>query len=71
MNNTFAFYMDRIASCPFYGFVSGHQLLQLIIDCALFDDQLTEEQVSSIINSAERCHIKMMEENYNAGWKTE
>ncbi|MBO5919381.1 MAG: hypothetical protein J6Q34_02685 [Bacteroidales bacterium] len=68
MSSAFNFYKDRILSCPSYGFTSGHELLQTITRCAFHDSTLTEEEFNSIINLAEQCHIKMMEDNYNAGW---
>ena len=33
-----------------------------------WDSMLTVEEFNSIIILAEKCHIKMMEDNYNAGW---
>ena len=65
----FNFYRDRIAACPLYGFVSGHEILSTITRCAFNDTMLTEEEFNTIINLAEQCHIKMMEDNYNEGWK--
>ena len=35
----------------------------------LYIKQYSPNEFNSIINLAEDCHIKMMEENYNAGWK--
>lgn len=65
----FDFYRDRISSCPFYGFKSGHELLELILRCAQHDSLLTDEEYNSIIKQADLCHIKMMEDNYNGEWK--
>ena len=65
----FDFYRDRINSCPFYGFKSGHEILATITRCAFWDSMLTTEEFNSIIILAEKCHIKMMEDNYNAGWQ--
>ena len=62
------FYKDRIKACPLYGFKSGHEILATITRCAFWDYMLTPEEFNSIIILAEKCHIKMMEENYNAGW---
>ena len=67
----FEFYKDRIESCPSYGFVSGHEILKTVTRCAFHDSQLTDRQFSIIINLAEQAHIKMMEDNYNAGWQDE
>lgn len=64
----FDFYRDRILSCPHYGFKSGHDILNVIKRCAFWDSFLTEDEYNSIINLCEQAHIKMMEENYNAGW---
>lgn len=65
----FEFYKDRIDSCPFYGFKAGHEILTTIVRCAFWDSFLTLQEYNSIINLCESAHIKMMEDNYNAGWK--
>ena len=65
------FYRDRIESAPHYGFVAGNELLDLIQRCAKHDMYvafLTSDEYNTIINLCEQAHIKMMEENYNAGW---
>ena len=62
------FYLDRIAACPLYGFKSGEELLHLITKCAYHDSMLTLSEFDSIIKQAERCHIEMMEDNFNADW---
>ena len=62
------FYRGRIESCPSYGFKSGHEILSTVTRCAFWDSMLTPEEFNSIIILAEKCHIKMMEDNYNAGW---
>ena len=67
-DGVFEFYRDRIASCPSYGFKSGHELLDLIIRCASSDSLLTVEEFDTIINLCDMAHNKMMEDNYNAGW---
>lgn len=67
--NVYEFYMDRINSCPFYGFISGHEILEVILRCVDKDTTLTVEEYNSIIKRADDCHIKMMEANYNEGWK--
>lgn len=71
MNNSFEFYLGRISACPFYGFRSGHELLQVILRCAYCDLTLTTEQFNSIIKGADLAHIKMMEDEHNAGWENE
>ena len=68
-DGVYEFYMDRIESCPSYGFKSGHQILDVILRCAGAEKMLTVEEYNSIIKQAELCHIKMLEENYNDGWK--
>ena len=65
----FDFFKDRIQSCPSYGFKAGHELLATITRCAFWDSFLTLQEFNSIINLCEQAHIKMMEANYNAGWK--
>lgn len=69
MNNAFTFYRDRLIACPSYGFEQGHELLCMVTRCAFCDSTLTDEEFNSIINLAEEAHIKMMEANYNEGWK--
>ena len=64
----FDFYKGRIESAPNYGFTSGHEILRFILRTAFNDSLLTLEEFDSIINLCEQAHIKMMEENYNAGW---
>lgn len=66
--SNFEFYMGRIDSCPSYGFQAGHEILDFVLRCAGADSTLTREEYNSIIKQADFCHIKMMEENYNAGW---
>ena len=62
------FYRGRIDSAPLYGFKAGHEILYVIKWCAFYDSLLTTEEYNSIINLCEKAHIKMMEDNYNAGW---
>ena len=62
------FYKGRIDSCPKYGFKSGHEILKVVLQCARQDSMLTSDEFNTIINMAEKCHIKMMEDNYNEGW---
>lgn len=64
----FDFYRGRIDSAPLYGFKSGHEILKIVCQCATRDSSLTNEEYNSIINLCEKAHIKMMEDNYNAGW---
>lgn len=66
--SNFEFYKGRIDSCPSYGFKAGHEILDFVLRCAGADNTLTREEYNSIIKQADFCHIKMMEENYNAGW---
>lgn len=62
------FYVSRINACPAYGFKAGHAILHVITRLAFHDSKLTNDEFISIINLAEICHIKMMEDNYNAGF---
>ena len=64
----FEFYRGRIESAPNYGLSSGHEILKTVLRCAFWDSLLTLEEFNSIIILCEKAHIKMMEENYNAGW---
>ena len=68
MSELYNFYLGRIDSCPLYGFKSGHDMLQTIIRTALNDSFLTDFEFDNIMKEADKCHIKMMEDNYNAGW---
>ena len=65
----FDFYRDRISHAPAYGFRSGHEILNVIMRTAFHDSMLTESEYRNIINLCEDAHIKMTEDNYNAGWK--
>lgn len=65
----FDFYKDRLSACPSYGFVAGHEILKTVTRCAFNDSELTDREFNSIIILAEQAHIKMMEDNYNAGWQ--
>ena len=70
-DGVFDFYRDRIESCHLYGFKAGERILSVIHACAYHDaerDFLTPEEFSNIIILCEKAHIKMMEDNYNAGW---
>lgn len=69
MSDIFNFYKDRLSACSFYGFVSGHDILKTVTRCAFFDSTLTLDEFNSIMILAEKAHIKMMEDNYNAGWQ--
>ena len=68
MSKLYNFYKGRIESCPSYGFVAGHEILKVILRTAFNDSELTDGEFDSIINLCEKAHIKMMEDNYNAGW---
>lgn len=67
-DGVFDFYRDRINSVPSYGFKAGHELLALIQRTALRDSFLTNDEYTIIINLCHKAHIKLMEDNYNAGW---
>ena len=69
MNNSVAFYLDRVCSATAYGFKAGHEILDTIIRSIQCDSSLTEEEYHHIIKSCQQAHIKMMEENYNDGWQ--
>ena len=64
----FEFYRGRVESAPADGFKAGHLLLDLILRCAYHDDMLTRDEITSIIKLCDKAHIKMMEEDFNAGW---
>ena len=62
------FYKSRLAFAPLYGMNGGHQIIKAVTRCAFWDSYLTADEFNSIIILAEQAHIKLMEENYNAGW---
>ena len=64
----FDFYANRIASAPNYGFCSGHEILAVVGRTALKDSCITLSEFDQIMRLMEQAHIKMMEDNYNAGW---
>ena len=64
----FDFYANRIASAPNYGFRSGHEILSVVGRTALKDSCITLSEFDQIMRLMEQAHIKMMEDNYNAGW---
>lgn len=66
---SFDFYKDRLSACPSYGFVPGHEILKTVTRCAFLDSTLTLDEFNSIMILADKAHIKMMEDNYNAGWQ--
>ena len=68
MSELFNFYKGRIETCPSYGFVAGHDLLRGIVRTAFNDSFLTLDEFNIIMNLCQQAHIKMMEDNYNAGW---
>lgn len=68
MGDLYNFYKGRIESAPQYGFVAGHDIIRIVCRCAFNDSYLTLQEFDSIINLCEQAHIKMMEDNYNAGW---
>ena len=69
MGILYDFYRGRIESAPHYGFVAGHDIIRTVCRCAFHDSHLTLAEFDSIINLCEQAHIKMMEDNYNAGWQ--
>ena len=62
------FYRGRIDSAPLYGFNAGHDILRTVCRCAFHDSYLTYDEFNIIMNLCQKAHIKMMEDNYNAGW---
>lgn len=64
----FDFYKDRISQAPAYGFRAGHEILTVILRTASGNSFLTEQEYLRIINLCEQAHIKLMEDNFNAGW---
>ena len=64
----FDFYANRIASAPNHGFRSGHEILSVVGRTALKDSCITLSEFDQIMRLMEQAHIKMMEDNYNAGW---
>ena len=71
MTELFKFYRDRVIACPKYGFIAGHEILALIEKTAFWDSYLTTEEYNNIMILCQMAHIKMLEDNYNAGWQDE
>ena len=67
-NGAYDFYKGRLKSAPSYGFREGHKIMCMVTRCAFWDSTLTVDEFNSIMILADKCHIKMMEDNYNAGW---
>lgn len=67
--SNFNFYRGRIQSCPNYGPIAGDAILNVILSCARHDKTLTVDEFTGIIEMCTVCHKKLMEENYNEGWK--
>ena len=63
------FYINRLRSCPSYGFKAGHEILRMVIKTAFYDSELTDSEFDNIMKEADKAHIKMMEDNYNAVWE--
>ena len=68
MNNSVAFYLDRVCSAPAYGFKAGHEIINAILRAIDHDSSLTDEEYDRIIKTCHQAHITMMEDNYNDGW---
>lgn len=68
MSNLYDFYKGRIESAPAYGFIAGYDIIRTVSRCAFNDSDLTLEEYDSIINLCAKAYIKMMEDNYSAGW---
>lgn len=62
------FYVNRLKACPAYGFKAGHEILRTVLKTAFYDSELTDNEFDNIMKEADKAHIKMMEDNYNAGW---
>ena len=48
---------------------TSDKILEKVKSCAFSDGDLTEGEYISIIKLADQAHIKMMEDNFNEGWK--
>ena len=62
------FYLERIDAAPAYGFNAGEGIINTVISAASGDVTLTEDEFELIIEMVNKCHIKMLEVNYNDGW---
>lgn len=63
------FYRDRITACPKYGFKAGQEILALIEKTAFWDSYLTDEEYNNIMILCHMVRIKILEDDYNAGWQ--
>ena len=68
-SEAFNFYADRISQVPNYGFVAGRNLLIVIHRCAFMDSELPYNEFCEILQRINACDRKLMEVNYNEGWK--
>lgn len=65
----YEFYLGRIQAARNYGMRAGTEILDTIVSCCCHDDMLTSDEVSSILYLAGEQHKRIMEDNYNEGWK--
>ena len=63
------FYLDRLEVCTNYGFISGIQIVGMVISSAAFDKMLTDDEFDVILDKADSIRIKLMEVNYNEQWQ--
>ena len=66
--DNYAFYKGRIMCAPSYGFIAGHEILEVVSRCAQNDSTLTKSQIINIITLCDEAHKFMMEENFRNGW---
>lgn len=65
----YEFYLGRIRAARNYGMRAGTEILDTVVSCCYQDDMLTADEVSSIVYLAGEQHKRIMEDNYNEGWK--
>lgn len=68
-DGVYDFYVNRIEACRNYGLFSGDGILKTITRSAFWDSMLTTEEFNSIVKMCDEMHKKLMEDNYNEGWK--
>lgn len=67
-SDAFNFYADRIDQVPNYGLVAGDEILDFIIFCMSYDENLTSTEYWELLERVSCCYKKLLEVNYNEGW---
>ena len=63
------FYISRIMCAMTFSLHEGDQWLGTILSAISHDSMLTDAERNSIINLCEIAHNKLLEDDFNEGWK--